>query len=38
MWEECNVNPQGDRKCVKGFCCWWQEKKQHVGLSGKQMF
>lgn len=37
-WEECNVNTPGDRKCVKGFCCQWQEKKQHVGLKGKQMF
>lgn len=37
MWEEHNVNPQ-DRKCVKGFCYWWQEKKQHIGLRGKQCF
>lgn len=38
MWEEHNVNPQGNRKCMKRFCYWWQEKKQHIGLRGKQMF
>lgn len=38
MWEEHNINPWGDGKCMKGFCYWWQERKQHVGHECKQMF